>query len=347
MFGGKTAFAQVSLVQAQIRCYTSPKIQCVLPQMKGMTIMRFEQLLYLLDVKKTGSFTKTGEHFYRSQQGISDALRKLEEEWQLTLLNRSKFGVTFTPVGEKMLPYVETLVNDYRRVEEQAQSLQAESLSGTLTLSVHPRFSHYLFEQSVLPFAKHYPQVTLCLNGDSTSQTAINVQRGISELGLVFLPNSRCDINNTTQDMIETHFVSETLYVDKLMLCVHQASPWSSWPQITQENLDKIPAITFEKRSEWFLSAPNLALEQPETISTANDPIFFKALLKNNLAAISLTPFEYAIDYQPDGCYQLLPIEGARPMKLALIYLRHKPLSQEAQCLIDIIRHIPFDQPIQ
>ncbi len=308
--------------------------------------MRFEQLLYLLDVKKTSSFTKTGQHFYRSQQGISDALRKLEEEWQLTLLNRSKFGVTFTPAGEKLLPYIEELVNDYHRMQSQAKSLRSTNLSGTLTLSVHPRFAHYIFEQSVLPFAKHYPNVTLGLNQEGTSQTTANILSGKSELGIIFLPSNQQDVTNATMELIQAHFCCEKLYTDVMMLCVSQSNPWSQAVMITQQNLATIPLISFEKRGEWLNKPTDCSAASPrflpETISSSNDTALFKELLKNNATAISITAFEYLISYQNDECFKLIPIEDAHPMDLSLIYLRSKPLSQEAQCLIEIIRHIPF-----
>lgn len=115
---------------------------------------------------------------------------------------------------------------------------------------------------------------------------------------------------------------------------------------ITQQNLATIPLISFEKRGEWLNKPMDCSAASPsflpETISSSNDTALFKALLKNNATAISITAFEYLISYQNDECFKLIPIEDAHPMDLSLIYLRSKPLSQEAQCLIEIIRHIPF-----
>ena len=41
--------------------------------------MRIEQLMYLVDIAKTKSFSKTAQNFYITQQGASDAIKKLEK----------------------------------------------------------------------------------------------------------------------------------------------------------------------------------------------------------------------------------------------------------------------------
>ena len=62
--------------------------------------MRIEQLLYLSEIAKTHSISIAANNLFVSQPAISTAIKKLEEELDVTLFSRSKNGVFLTPIGE-------------------------------------------------------------------------------------------------------------------------------------------------------------------------------------------------------------------------------------------------------
>ena len=61
-----------------------------------------------------GSFTKAGEILNYSQSAISRMINDLENEWNITLLERSKAGVKLTSDGLSILPYAKNLCEEYR-----------------------------------------------------------------------------------------------------------------------------------------------------------------------------------------------------------------------------------------
>ena len=68
--------------------------------------MRTEQLIYLIDIAKTGSINNTAQRLFTSQQSISESIKKLENELGCTILNRSKTGVTLTEDGLYVLSFL-------------------------------------------------------------------------------------------------------------------------------------------------------------------------------------------------------------------------------------------------
>lgn len=42
--------------------------------------MKTEQIKYFLDIAQTHSISRTAEHFFISQQAVSDAMKRLEDE---------------------------------------------------------------------------------------------------------------------------------------------------------------------------------------------------------------------------------------------------------------------------
>ena len=67
--------------------------------------MRLEQLQCLLDVAQTGSLTSTAKRLFVSQQAVSKSIKQLEEELGVTILTRTKTGVTFTEEGIAVMEF--------------------------------------------------------------------------------------------------------------------------------------------------------------------------------------------------------------------------------------------------
>lgn len=70
-----------------------------------------------------GSFTKAGEILNYSQSAISRMINDLENEWNITLLERSKAGVKLTSDGLSILPYAKNLCEEYRKLQMQVDNL--------------------------------------------------------------------------------------------------------------------------------------------------------------------------------------------------------------------------------
>ena len=62
--------------------------------------MRIEQLEVILTVAQSGSMQKAAEQLHTSSQNISKLIKQLEDELQLQIFMRNKYGVFLTSVGE-------------------------------------------------------------------------------------------------------------------------------------------------------------------------------------------------------------------------------------------------------
>lgn len=65
--------------------------------------LRIEQLKYFLEVAQSGSINAVAQHLFISQQGISDALKRMENELGVVLFKRSKMGITLTAGGGRII----------------------------------------------------------------------------------------------------------------------------------------------------------------------------------------------------------------------------------------------------
>ena len=81
--------------------------------------MRTEWLIYLDDISKTHSITQTAQRFFISQQALSFSIKKLEEEFGTTLLNRTNHGATLTPEGTAFLKNARHMIDLYYDLKEE------------------------------------------------------------------------------------------------------------------------------------------------------------------------------------------------------------------------------------
>lgn len=70
-------------------------------------------LKYFYEVVKIGNITKASEKLLISQPAITKALKQLESELNVTLLERNKKGVIATVEGEILYEHIKTMFNDF------------------------------------------------------------------------------------------------------------------------------------------------------------------------------------------------------------------------------------------
>ena len=75
-------------------------------------ILDSRQLLAMMVLARTGSFTATGKQLCLTQSAVSHAIKALEEELECALFERTGRGVTLTTNGQKFIPYVERILTE-------------------------------------------------------------------------------------------------------------------------------------------------------------------------------------------------------------------------------------------
>ena len=63
--------------------------------------MNLQQLRDILTIAREGSITKASRVLFKAQPNLSNMLREVEDELQITIFERTPTGVTLTPQGER------------------------------------------------------------------------------------------------------------------------------------------------------------------------------------------------------------------------------------------------------
>ncbi len=82
--------------------------------------MRFEQLEYLMAITQLGSMRRASEELNISQPALSEAVRNLERELGVALLDRFPSGARISAAGQELLPYITEILESVDRLRSVA-----------------------------------------------------------------------------------------------------------------------------------------------------------------------------------------------------------------------------------
>lgn len=126
--------------------------------MNGSVIMNLQQLYYFIDVVKLKHITRAAELNHISQSTLSTAIKNLETELGVALIEKSGRGIEITEHGKIFYKYVEDSLRSLNNGVKQIEELKREQ---GLVVKLATTFS---LGSSTLPnlisvFSKEFPQV--------------------------------------------------------------------------------------------------------------------------------------------------------------------------------------------
>lgn len=124
-----------------------------------MESARCKAFMYAAD---TGSFTKAAERLNYTPSGVSQLVGALENETGLTLLRRTRKGVTLTPDVEILLPAVREFLEKENRIYELAAEVKG-LLVGSVTIAAYSSISTHWLPEVIRDFEQDYPQIEIRL----------------------------------------------------------------------------------------------------------------------------------------------------------------------------------------
>lgn len=122
--------------------------------------MEMNILKYMAFIKTTeyGSFTKAAEVLHYSQSGISRMIGDLEKEWRVTLLERSRWGVSLTSDGSRLLARAQKLCEEYRKLQMEVDDLHGVQ-SGLIRIGTFSSVATHWLPNIIKAFQKDHPNI--------------------------------------------------------------------------------------------------------------------------------------------------------------------------------------------
>src|SRR5574343_1831130 len=129
--------------------------------------MTLTELRYIVAVARERHFWRAADACFVSQLTLSVAVKKLEEELDVKLFERSAGDIAVTPLGEEIVRQAQSVLEQAAEIKEIAKRGK-NPLAGPLTLGVIYTIGPYLLPELVRQAIDRIPQMPLMLQENFT-----------------------------------------------------------------------------------------------------------------------------------------------------------------------------------
>jgi len=186
--------------------------------------MTLTELKYIVAVARERHFGKAAEACFVSQPTLSVAIKKLEEELEVKLFERSAGEVTVTPLGEQIVQQAQSVLDQAASIKEIAKRGK-DPLAGPLRLGVIYTIGPYLLPDLVRQNIARTPQMPLMLQENFTAKLLEMLRAGEIDCAIMAEP------------FPDTGLATAALYDEPFLAAVPAHHPLAQRESVTSDEL--------------------------------------------------------------------------------------------------------------
>lgn len=147
------------------------------------------QLEYFVAVSDDRHYRRAAERMQVRQPTITSQIAALEDNLECRLLERSRSGVSLTPLGRELLPKARVILEAVADLQRTAQPANAEA-AGTYRMGVAPTLGPYFLPEIIPTIHRRYPSLKLYFRERVPTQLESDLLEGSQDLIITPMPIS-------------------------------------------------------------------------------------------------------------------------------------------------------------
>jgi len=306
--------------------------------------MHIDQMLYFLQVIETGSVNAAAQKFFISPQAMNASLKKIEEELDTSLLERSRKGITLTPQGRIFAAYAKTIVEQYDAAIRDIRQFDAkkQQIKGSLTIFADSVFTQLFLPERICDFMKIYPNTTIRIVEKSNEGLYSCLTSGENTVALLSV--NKDDLEKRLAEESNQTIQYIPLLEDRLVACMKPGNVLAHYKTLDVEKLGELEELETIFGEKMFYSryhvVPGVLWEKYNVgcASTSDNPEVHKKLIRDGNAVTCMPQFAYQYQFRDDG-FISVPLENAQTICHCLLYKEGRQ-SGNQQLLQTFLRYI-------
>ncbi|MEU7295125.1 LysR family transcriptional regulator [Streptomyces exfoliatus] len=292
--------------------------------------MLFRQLDYLVALAREQHFARAAQACHVSQPALSEAIRKLEDELDVSLVRRGRSYEGLTPEGERIVVWAQRILADRDSLRSEVDALRT-GLNGRLRIGAVPTASGAV-AQLTGPFCTQHPLVTVEVIADLRSEDILRQ-----------LQNFEIDAGVTYLDRVPADFHQVPMYEERYVLLTDDAYA---------DSLDRRTEATWAEASRLPLCLLSEAMQGRQVLQE----VFAEAGLRptprvetDSVAALfahvrtgrwaTIVPYAWLNVFGVPNGMRAVPMAGpSRAVPVGLVTLAREPGSVMARALMELAR---------
>lgn len=145
------------------------------------------QLEYIVAVDTYRHFGKAAEHCFITQPTLSMQIKKLEEELEIIIFDRSKQPLIPTDVGTRIIEQARVALKQSEEIENIVKDYKGK-VSGMLRIGIIPTLAPYLLPVFIGRYKKKYPNIFIKVLELTTENIEENLSKDLIDVGILVTP---------------------------------------------------------------------------------------------------------------------------------------------------------------
>lgn len=287
--------------------------------------MRLEQLTFFLEVSRSNSVSLAASRLYMSQQNVSAAIRKLEDELGFALFDRTHQGVTLTPRGQEVLVAAEEIVAKVEALKLIGQDA-AEELTGELRVNMVP---YIALPEMIVDFYRYNPEVSIKTSEKSPAEVIEDIRNNEADIGFVY--------QRMGEDLDTSGFEQEILSEDQLYICVSKKLNFPKHSYTSDAFFEKrLPLVVFNGLYDWTIETIEQMGQKNHVVYRADIQLYRKMVIEGLAAGFATkTGIDQEVVFQK-GEVDMFKISGVS-LIISMLY-KQQPTSNLKEVFLKLAR---------
>ncbi|RYZ29213.1 MAG: hydrogen peroxide-inducible genes activator [Chitinophagaceae bacterium] len=187
--------------------------------------MNLQQLEYIVAVDTHRHFEKAAEQCFVTQATLSMMIKKLEQELDAIIFDRSKQPVVPTEIGKEIIEQARVILKETQQLKMLSTDVKSGS-AGTLRIGVIPTIAPYLLPLFLSDFLKKHPSIRLKIVEQTTEHL------------LQLLSSDKLDVAIMATPLTEKGFSEKHLFYEEFKVYVAEENKSLKKKYILAEDID-------------------------------------------------------------------------------------------------------------
>ena len=298
--------------------------------------MTLQQLKYVIMVAEKGTISDAAKELFISQPSLTNAIKELENEMNITIFNRTNKGIIVSNKGDEFLAYARQVLEQANLLEEKFLDVKKQSPIFSVSAQ-HYSFVVNAFVDVIREFDG--AQYDFTLRETQTYEILEDVSRLKSEIGILYTSTKNEEI---IQKLIKQKgLIFKELFQAKPHVFISAKHPLAKRQTINLEELEEYPYLSFEQgeyNSFYFSEEILSTLDRNKNIKVRDRATLFNLAIGLNGYTVS----SGVISKELNGESIIArPLQVDEIMRIGVITLKDMPLSRYGKTYVEALeKHV-------
>lgn len=150
--------------------------------------LQLSQIRYFVTLANTKSYSVAAQLCLVSQPALSMAIKKMEDELGIVLINRMTNPITVTEKGEQIAEKCLLILERFDEIKDLVSSINENANTGELSISVIPTLAPYLVPHILKRFSDVNSGIKLIIEENTTESILHKLKTGTIDAGILATP---------------------------------------------------------------------------------------------------------------------------------------------------------------